>query len=533
MDNSNIQVKSNEKPKVFINSITFNDNTVLPLAHDSIVVFTGANNSGKSRVLKDIDNQCWFGYQQTNPAIKVISELEYKFVGSINDEFFKARFFINANGDLMIYENNSYSYDKNNIISWWSEKRLYNNLHALFVKLIDTEQRLLTSKALQRLNNPEKHPIFKLYASDVLSQRVSAYFKQAFGVDLVVNRLGMNDIPLYVGNAPNKNAYTIANQDTYYNEVKKLALLDEQGDGMRSFASILLDTFTSEYTITLIDEPEAFLHPPQARLLGKMLAMNNTNNRQLFISTHSEDFLQGLLDADNENVTVIRINRKDNINHMNVLQNSEIKKLWGNPILRYSNILSGLFHEKVLVCESDYDCLFYQAVMNAVYENKNEVAPDVLFTHCGGKGRMKDVVRALHALKVPVVAIPDFDIINNSGEFKPLIEAFDIKWDNLPMKGVFDWLNANENIKEHLKRQGKNALDGEASVAYSRIEQICNSSGLFIVPCGEMECFHKNNLSKADWVYNELKNSNLATDNELRDAREFVQSIINFNIVNL
>ena len=89
----------------------------------------------------------------------------------------------------------------------------------------------------------------------------------------------MQSIPLHVGKSPDKSSYTIDRQDEYYNIVSKLPKLQEQGDGMRSFASILLHTFTSDYSITLIDEPEAFLHPPQARVLGKMLAKNNPSNR--------------------------------------------------------------------------------------------------------------------------------------------------------------------------------------------------------------------------------------------------------------
>ena len=50
--------------------------------------------------------------------------------------------------------------------------------------------------------------------------------------------------------------------------------------------------------------------------------------------------------------------------------------------------------------------------MNAIYEQKNEIAPDILFTHCGGKNRMNDVVSALKAVDVPVIAICDFDILN-------------------------------------------------------------------------------------------------------------------------
>lgn len=245
----------------------------------------------------------------------------------MSDDFFGSRFFERPDGKLSIFEISGYSYQKQDVLRYWSTKQLYSYLHKLFLKLIDTEQRLNTSKALQRSNGFESNPIYKLFKSEDLSQKISTYFRQAFGEDIIVNRNEMQTIPLHVGRAPDKQAYTIANQDSYYKEVAEFPRIDEQGDGMRSFTSILLDTFTSEYTIILIDEPEAFLHPPQARLLGKMLAKNNPCERQLFISTHSEDFLQGLLDADNENVTVVRINRQGNINHMSVLQNSEIKKL--------------------------------------------------------------------------------------------------------------------------------------------------------------------------------------------------------------
>ena len=374
----------------------------------------------------------------------------------------------------------------------------------MFVRRLSTEIRLTSSNALDRNYQPEKHPIYKLNKSESLAQKLSDYFHQAFGVDLIVNRNETRTIPLHTGQAPDKNAFTISSQDDYYNQVAALPKLQEQGDGMRSFASILLDTFTSEYSITLIDEPEAFLHPPQARILGKMLAKNNSN-RQLLISTHSEDFLQGLLDADNENVTVIRINRVDNINKMSVLQNDEIKKLWGNPLLRYSNILSGLFHEKVVVCESDYDCLFYQAIMDAVYEYKREIAPDILFTHCGGKTRIKDVVSALKAVNVPVVAICDFDLINSSQIFKAIVSSFGLNWDttlSADMKTIYDSMNAKSSTGvdawNQIKKTGKAIFTDSEPAAYERVEEVCKSVGLFIFPVGEMECFFKTINNKKD-----------------------------------
>ena len=522
-----------EKPRIFFKRITFNDGTQLQLERDSIIVFTGANNSGKSQVLKDAE-MC-LNSSDASPTI-IIKEAEFDFCGTIDEEsFLKERFARNKQGEYQLLEvGNSFRVDA--LQSYWSQHRCYNGLHTLFIKRLSTELRLTSSNALNRASQPEKSPIYKMNKSESLAQEISNYFRQAFGVDLVVNRSDMQKIPLHVGQAPDKTAYTIANQDDYYNLVSELPKLQDQGDGMRSFASILLDTFTSEHTITLIDEPEAFLHPPQARLLGKMLAQNNPSSRQLIISTHSEDFLQGLLDADCDNVTVIRINRVNDVNKMNILQNNEIKKLWSNPILRYSNILSGLFHEKVVVCESDYDCLFYQAIVNAIDEHKGDAAVDILFTHCGGKSRAKDVVSALRAVNVPVIAVCDFDLLNASQNFRPLIEAVDLDWSSIlsaGMKTIYDEMNAKSSSGTdawgQIKKIGKTGFTGASPAAYEKVEQMCKTAGLFIVPVGEMECFDKTiNKEKKEWVYHILENYDLATEPKLDEARKFVQAIVDY-----
>ncbi len=527
------KVTTVQKPQVFLKSITFNDGTQLLLKHNSIIVFTGANNSGKSQVLKDVEH-CLDKSNQT-PTI-LIKNSEYDYCGAIDETtFLRDRFYVNRQGFYQIFESDN-AFDKNTLQHWWKDHTLHNGLHMLFIKRLSTELRLTASNALNRNNQPEKHPIYKLSKNESLAQKLSDYFSQAFDVDLIVNRNEMQTIPLHTGQAPDKTAFTIARQDDYYNQVAALPNLQEQGDGMRSFASILLDTFTSEYTITLIDEPEAFLHPPQARLLGKMLVKNNPDNRQLLISTHSEDFLQGLLDADSENVTVIRIDRVDSINRMSVLPNVEIKKLWGNPLLRYSNILSGLFHEKVVVCESDYDCLFYQAIMDSIYEQKSEIAPDVLFTHCGGKTRVKDVVKALKAVNVPVVAICDFDLLNSSQCFKPIVESFGLNWGttlSADMKTIYDGMNAKSragvDVWKQIKTIGKSGFTGNEPAAYEKVEAVCKSAGLFVVPLGEMECFDKTiNKEKKDWVYYVIENYNLAVEPKLEEARKFVQAVVDY-----
>lgn len=522
-----------QKPQVFVKHITFNDGSEIELNKNSIVVFAGANNCGKSQILKDIEKKL-DGYVSA-PSV-VAREFELEYIGDIDElSFFSQCFSPDSDGRYHALESST-PLTISTIVHAWRSRDLHSGLHKLFVKRLSTKSRLVVSNALQRDRSPEKHPIFKLNQNRALANRISEYFHQAFGVDLVANLNSMATIPLHIGIAPDPNNFTMAQQDEYYQIINNLPLLEEQGDGMRSFASILLDTFTSDRCITLIDEPEAFLHPPQARMLGKMLVQNNPQERQLFLSTHSEDFLQGLLDADNENVTIIRIQRENTINNISVLKNDEIKQLWSNPILRYSNVLDGLFHEKVVVCESDYDCLFYQAVLNAIYEAKNEVAPDILFTHCGGKARAKDIVAALKAVDVPVVAICDFDLINSSQVFNPIVTAFGEQWQtflDIGMRTIYDSMNAKNSrgidAWAAIKKVGAAGFTDDEPSAYEAVEKLCQSIGLFVVPVGEIECFDKTiNKDKKEWVYHVLEHYDLANEPKLEETRKFVQRVADY-----
>ena len=85
-----------EKPKVYLKRITFNDDTDLQLKRNSIIVFTGANNCGKSQVLKDIE-LCFD--KSTHKSKIVVKESECEYLGSIDEgSFIKEHFIINKQG---------------------------------------------------------------------------------------------------------------------------------------------------------------------------------------------------------------------------------------------------------------------------------------------------------------------------------------------------------------------------------------------------------------------------------------------------
>lgn len=546
--------------KVYIDQISFNDGSSFNFGHSDIVVFTGANNSGKSQVLRDIKS-----YFAKKEVIRVIaSNIKAWFGGDIQKLTNKC-----INKDGYYYLHDIYVGTKENLEYQWNSGNL-SHIHSLFINYLSTEDRLNKANPVKSFNallEAPKHPIQQLYIDDEQEQNLSALFHQAFGTEIIVNRGAGAQIPIHMGAKPTIEDGEDRVSRSYLQKLGQLPLIQNQGDGMRSFTGILLDAFTSDYDITLIDEPEAFLHPPQARLLGKMLAKNTPSNRQVFISTHSEDFLKGLLDADNENVKIIRINREENINHMSILNNDDIKKLWQDPILRYSNILSGLFHSKVVVCESDTDCRFYQAILSVINDG-NSISPDILFTHCGGKQRLKTVIKALKSLNVKTVAVTDIDVLNDKKTFQEIIDASGEAWGNVEAqwKIISEYVKSQraqldtEEVKSELdeifktfnepqltveitnkikkiikqssawskvKETGKTFFSGDAYKAFGELFDICKSLGILIVPVGELECFYKPDANHGTkWVNNVLETVDLKNDAELDSARSFVSEIL-------
>jgi len=546
--------------KIYVKSITFNDGNTYEFDHSDIIVFTGANNSGKSQVLHDIMNY----FSNKNIPRIVANNIILENTGDIEELKSKC---VNRNGMYFLGRINIYHPDSLN--EMWNNKDLHQ-IAPYFVNHLSTENRLQAAspiRAFDAVNDNPLNPIQELYINDKKEAELSTLFHQAFNTDIIINRGAGSMIPIHVGQTPVKESGEDRVSIAYLSKLKELPQIQNQGDGMRSFTGILLDTFTSNHSITLIDEPEAFLHPPQARLLGKMLVKNSPCSRQLFISTHSEDFLKGLLDTDNKNIKVIRINRVDNINHMNILNNKEITTFWNDSILRYSNILSGLFHSKVVICESDTDCRFYQAMLNTIH-NEDEVGSDILFTHCGGKQRLKTVISALKSLNVKTITIADIDILNDCTTFREVTESTGIKWTDIEtywtiingyVKDQRAQLETSEvkqqieqilgkvtvqqlpvsiadNIKKviklssawsKVKETGKSFFTGESYKAFLSLYDICKKNGLLIVPVGELECFYKPDSNHGTkWVNNVLETVNLKNNPELNDARKFVEEIL-------
>lgn len=409
-----------------------------------IVLIVGPNNSGKTRLLQEIGDTI----EHSRHDKLITNSIETGYEGTYSDLVeWLSKYYPNDNSSIIFSHNekiNSFgripiSKDDNNSLDSWLSTLMANKV--LSFRLSDGGWILKShqTKSIDFFEIPFKHPIHILQRSDQIKQAFSKAVFDAFGFYVSPDLPLFNAISkLKKGQEPENivNKYT----QEYKNAMAALPDIQHEGSGVRGYIGCLQYTIVGQYKVVLIDEPELYLHPPQAKRLGEVVAKYaRINGQQIIAVTHSSDFVVGVVTGSN-NVCIIRIDRDENINYVNSINPSDLVELWNDPILKSARALRGLFHEGVIVCEGDSDIRFYESILRRL-EGKRNLPSDVHFVHGGGKGKIKFLVDAYKKLKVPVVAISDFDLLRNDETLKSLYETMGGDFSNI--RGLY---NSAENV---------------------------------------------------------------------------------------
>ena len=562
------QSQVDSSPAVTFKSITFSDGTTVTLDPTDVVVLVGPNNAGKSLALRELEQH--IGNPANTTVIKSKTLLKTGTQESLS-EYLRKHAQVRTQGSNRVYSGYRFSVPETRISEFWTGN--LEQLRSFFCMRILTETRITDSNpanAIAVLDEPASHPIHMLYSDVQLEHKISEYFQRAFGEALIVYRAGGNRLPLFVGDrlVPEYGEDRISN--SYLERLRASANpLNEQGDGMRSFASVIVHLLAPiTPSILLLDEPEAFLHPPQARLLGEIIAREKSPRAQLFVATHSPDVLQGLINVAPDHLRVLRIQRDGYVNRAKELDKELVKQISVDPLMKYSSVLSGVFHERVIICEADADCMFYSSLLD-IPNVHGERQPDVLFVHANGKGRVAALAKTLVALDVPVDVVVDIDILNDTVVLERVLDSLD--GDSaavLPLAEAVraaieqhkPWLNAGEVRNEIerilaeapstgefpkssrasidalfrkaspwdvVKSGGESAIpSGQATQDFQKLQELCKQIGLWIVPVGELEGFCKSVGNHGPrWVQEVIEERDLETDPGLEQARDFMREI--------
>ena len=572
--NSDIYEDININPSVVIKKIKFNDNTEIELNNDDIVVFVGANNVGKSRVLKDIKNDIL----ESSSKKVIVDEIEYQDTNfeEINmRNYFKNNFELGPNGyDIAVDVNHTHNYNEHNFQNVKSgDKHFYKVLFSF----LSTESRLNMTAPISYsfINDKLSFGVMRRLERDKKSiTTLNDILFSCFGKKIDISEgLWQNSVSKLYKFGTKDEIDKSVNADTREARclLESLENLNDQGDGIRSAVAILASLITTTHSLYLIDEPETFLHPPQARILGRNI-VDLSQNKQCFISTHNIDLLRGMLEKNYARIKIIKINRTDNVNEFYVLDNDSIKVVSDDKNLKYSNILNGLFYNTVVLCENESDCKFYSALLEKI---DNDCYQNTLFCAVGGKDQFKIIIPLLNKLKINFLVIADLDLINNRDKLKDLINSIETNKYNQISSIHNDFLNLFESktddqvkkqseIKEEilsfitdtpymsdetaskirqvlknishlklLKNCGKSCLPaGECVQKYNQIINFLNKSNIFVVECGEIERF----ITEIDghgslWVEEVFKKYPTLDEPEYSNAKDFIKKVFKIGML--
>lgn len=553
------EAKAHKVSSVSLAKLVFSGGDEVTLSPTDKIMLVGANNSGKSRTIREIERKCGEGDGYAD--LMVLKSISLDKVGSQKD----LESYVQLRGKRV---DTSYSVGDWNLSMYalpqWSQDYLVSGLAAGFIKNLNAASRLGICDLQTNIapNEPASRPQHLLYRDDALMNQASNLFKRAFGVELMIDFLGGSRIPIHIGITPRGAGFEDRASSKYSQAVNAQPALHDQGDGMKSYAGIIFEAIASKRDILCIDEPEAFLHPPQARKLGEALSTNVSG--QLIVATHSSDILRGFLEGHKGKVRILRILREGNVNNIYEANSTSIEELWKTPALRFSNALDAIFHDQAILCEDDSDCRLVSSMADHMQTGSDDSWPDTAYVPMGGKSNIPKAAAILRAVGVPVKAIFDFDFISDSNFVKAAVEAFGGSWakisvhwgrvaaaiaDGKPPSEKFikadiqsildnagtDKLPKKREIDDAFKRRSQWAkvkefgLNGvpkgdayrECEVLIELLEQI----GIYLVPSGEMESFCRSIGGHGpSFVTNVLTNVDLS-DIKLQDLRNFTAKV--------
>lgn len=471
-----------------------------------VTVFVGPNNSGKSKVLSEIYYLCTNG--QLNSMDVILSEIEFdsftsdmaqKKVEKItlrpqsNQPLMPGHIFVGKGGNRhMIQEQILLSALQNTK----SQLDFFCRFYLAFNTLMLDGRNRINLVNQQPAGDLQQHPDSSfqvLFRDDDKRKKVRRIIHEAFGLHFVVDPTHLGHLRLRLSSRPPS---TDIEERGIHDEALQFhssaTLVEEASDGVKAFTGIITEIIAGDPAVLLIDEPEAFLHPSLAFNLGKEIALTSSESeKRIFVSTHSPNFVMGCIQS-GAPVNIVRLTYRGGIPTARVLANEDILRLMRNPLLRSTNVISGLFYEFVVVTEADSDRAFYHEINERLQRYQPDMGiSNCLFINAQNKQTVQKIIKPLRELGIPAVGIVDIDIVKEGGKvWTGLLESsFVPKLEHQSLANFRNDVNKKfEASGKDMKREGgvKILSDSDKEAANNLFDKLAEY-GVFAVRGGELE----------------------------------------------
>ena len=405
------------------------------------------------------------------------------------------------------------------------QRQILQFLGPMYVDYAGTEDRLLLSigEPARGVRDDSYNTLSAALDVDETCSTISETVKRLFHKDIALDNTTSRQSVVPVVSEDFSGYRNSHNSSVKLTYMQNATQLRNEGDGFRSYVTILLTVMGASKPILLLDEPEAFLHPTYAMELGKQLGTMLAESNALqnaFISTHSSYFLQGILDSAASDLSLIRLKRNGGKSTFNILDKDKIETLKNRS--DYSpQYIDALFSKKAILVEAPRDAIIYSAICDKFSEIENPI-----FVSTNGKDAFKGVKEFYTASGLPCRCICDFDIINDHDKFKNLMKAFSV---DLEVRQRA--LNAADELKKNYRDLAMQKTSNKKDIAslikerYKKdvfidipesLRQECRNSlhdlirfGIYVLTTGELESLFEDSgieysHDSDDWLKNSL-----------------------------
>lgn len=471
-----------------------------------ITVFVGPNNSGKSLILREIEKSIWESGSKSIPvmidAIELapipredILQVVFGSGKRLSPDDVPENYKISVKiGNSFSPTHTSASINIKGLYSGFSDVGYNGGSKALFLYSLtirlDGKNRLSLTDPQESgdlLAKPSNH-LMALFVDQAAREQIRNITADAFGLYFVIDPTHIQKLRVRMSSRPPEDPSEEQALDPRSREFHRHAVaIEELSDGVKAFTGLTAAVFSGNFRVMLIDEPEAFLHPPLARKLGKVLTQTAaTRKANVFASTHSPEFLMGCIQS-GKPVNVVRLTYQPGKATARLLPSADLEQMMRDPLLRSTGVLNALFHPGAVICEGDIDRAFYEEV-NARLVNTDEGLNDVMFTNAVGKQTIHKIIGPLRKMGISTAAIVDLDIIKK-GDLSALLRSA-----NVPEALVDTWSTLKKHVLDKFtelnidpKNHSIDTLDKDSKVVAKNLIANAAEYGVFIVPVGAVE----------------------------------------------
>jgi len=476
----------------------------------TVTILVGPNNSGKSLALREIE--AWCGGDD-NPRLVVgdldatwpsaeseIRDLIHPFETSPQPGQSPGQISIAPFGPSGDKRRTLDPSEHWILLQGGSTIHLRLSLLSVFTVRLDGRSRfeLVDPKPIQDLQDPPQHHLAALYLDDDMREAVRSKVAAAFpGNYLVIDATSMTSFRIRMSDRPPADPSEEQGWNARARTFHERALPIEQlSGGVSSYTGLIAAAISLPFTALLIDEPEAFLHPPLARRLGAELARTaREKGTRLVAATHSSDFLLGCLEE--SPTTVVRLSYRDKIPTAHAITGEQLNEISRDPLLRSAGALRALFASSCIVCEADSDRAFNEEVNRRLAAtDERQGAQDCVFLNAQNWQTIPRLAGPLRAVGVPTAVIVDLDALAEASAWAEIVQIAKLTEETrdrvlLARSAAQTAIEACGRVTTdgplRAKLTGLDALDHQQRPPVEAALRELAEIGIFVVPAGELE----------------------------------------------